>query len=174
MPSEHHADGIGKPSKSQRKREARALFDLGRELVGLNRAALAKMPLDESLRQAVMEARAITAHVAHKRQLQYVAGLLRQRDAAPILAAVEALRAEGRQNAARHHRVEVWRDRLLQDGDGAVRDLLEQRPGIEAQALRQLLRNATREAERGQPPAAARKLFRFLRDIDTLEALPPA
>ena len=59
------------------------------------------------------------------------------------------------------------------DGDAAVGALLERRRDTDAQAIRQLLRNARREADRGKPPAAARSLFRLLRDMDLAEALPP-
>ena len=61
----------------------------------------------------------------------------------------------------------------VEDGDPAVGALLERRRDTDAQAIRQLLRNARREAERGKPPAAARSLFRLLRDMDLAEALPP-
>lgn len=162
------------PSKSQRKRDARALFELGRELVGLNEATLSTMPLPEKLREAIEEARAINAHIARKRQLQFIGGLLRNIDAEPIRDALEQRRQEARQVAVRHHRVEAWRDRLLQEGDQAVQVLVKSHPFIETQSLRQLMRNAEREAKLGKPPAAARKLFRLLRDTDSKQPLPPA
>ena len=39
--------------------------------------------------------------------------------------------------------------------------------------IRQLLRNAAREASRNKPPAAARSLFKLLRELDEAEPLPP-
>jgi ribosome-associated protein len=51
--------------------------------------------------------------------------------------------------------------------------LLDARRDIDAQSLRQLVRNAGREAAAGKPPASARKLFRLLRDSDERDALPP-
>jgi ribosome-associated protein len=162
------------PSKSQRKREARALFDLGRSLVGLDSTTLQRLPLEARLREAVDQARGIRAHVAHKRQLQYIARLLRSIDAEPIHAAIEALRSEARRQAATHHRIEAWRDRLLAEGDAALPELLAVCGHGEAQTLRQLVRNARREAELDKPPTAARKLFRLLRDIQAQQPLPPA
>jgi len=161
------------PSKSQRKRDARALFELGRDLTRLASSALGRLPLDPEIREAVDEARRITAHVAHKRQLQYLARLLRSVDVEPLLAAMEQAQGEARQLTARQHRVEQWRDRLLAEGDEALGALLGALPGLEAQALRQLVRNAQREAQQGKPPAAARKLFRLLREIDSRTPLPP-
>lgn len=160
------------PSKSQRKRDARALFDLGRELTRLSRSELGRLPLDPAIREAVDEARRITAHVAHKRQLQFLARLLRGADIEPLREAMEQVQGEARQLTARQHRVEYWRDRLLEDGDSALGALLAAVPGADGQALRQLVRNAAREAERGQAPTAARKLFRLLREIDSNTPLP--
>lgn len=162
-----------RPSKSQRKREAKALFDLGSDLVRLDQGLLSRMPLPDDVLAAVRDARAIKSHGARKRQLQFLGGLLRRIDPEPIIEAMDELQAEGRRHAARFHRVEAWRDRLLADGDAAVRELVTQRPGLPVQPLRQLLRNAAREADQGRPPAAARKLFRLLRDLDAGEALPP-
>lgn len=162
------------PSKSQRKRDARALFELGRSLVDLNAAALQRLPLEPRLREAIDEARGIRSHVAHKRQLQYVARLLRSIEADPIQAALDALRSEARRQASAHHRIEAWRDRLLAEGDAALPELLAVCGHSEAQTLRQLVRNARREAELDKPPAAARKLFRLLREIEAQRPLPPA
>ena len=160
-------------SKSQLKREARALFDLGRQLVGLDPAVLKGLPLDARLADAVEAARAMRAHGARKRQLQFIARLLRNLDAEPVREAVEALGAAARQSAAGHHRVEAWRDRLLEAGDTAVTELVAAHGAANAQALRQLLRNARREAQLGKPPASARKLFRLLREMDDGAPLPP-
>lgn len=161
-------------SKSQRKREAQALFELGRELVNLDAATLGDMPLPRRLREAIAGARAIKSHIAHKRQLQFIGGLLRNLDVDPIRSALEQQRMKARQVTARHHRVEAWRDRLLRDGDRAMQALVDGHPLTEIQTLRQLMRNANREAKLGKPPAAARKLFRLLRDIDARHPLPPA
>lgn len=164
----------GDISKSQRKRAAHAVLELARELVDLNDSRLERVPLDDAIRDAVRETRAIRSHVARKRQLQYLAKLLRRDDTGPITEALDDMRNEARQGVARHHRAESWRDRLLRDGDAALSELLEKRPGMESQAIRQCIRAATREAAAGKPPAAARRLFRLLLDLDTSEALPPS
>lgn len=174
MAQDSSGENESRPSKSQLKREARALFELGRELVSLDRSTLDRMPLEERLRDAVEAARKIKSHIAHKRQLQRIAGILRTIDPEPLRAALEARQIEARQLTIRHHRVEAWRDRLLADGDTALQELLAQFQVSDGQALRTLIRNARREAERGKPPVSARKLFRLLRDIDETHPLPPA
>jgi len=160
-------------SKSQRKRDARALFELGRDLVALDTATLNRLPLEAPLRDAIGQARDIRSRIAHKRQLQYIARVLRGMDAEPIRAALEALHTEARRQTTVLHRIEDWRDRLLAEGDAALAELLGLYGPAEAQALRQLIRNAQREARLGKPPAAARKLFRLLRELDARHPLPP-
>ena len=162
-----------RPSKSQRKREARALFELGRTLVELPPSRLGAVPLDADLLKAIEFTRSVTAHVARKRELQHLAKLLRRIDAAPIRDALEAMDNEARQLTARHHRAERWRDRLIDEGDAAVSALCEARDDVDVQALRQLIRNAQRERRRDKPPAAARSLFRSLRELDERTPLPP-
>jgi ribosome-associated protein len=51
-------------------------------------------------------------------------------------------------------------------------ELLEQSPDINVQTLRQLIRNAKKEAKLGKPPAASRKLFKLLRETDEQNPLP--
>jgi len=65
-------------SKSQRKREAQELKSLAAELIGLSKARLERVPMEDSIREAVEEARLIRSHVARKRQLQFIAKLLRR------------------------------------------------------------------------------------------------
>jgi ribosome-associated protein len=125
------------------------------------------------LREAIDQARRIRSNVARKRQLQFVAKLLRRTNADPITEAMEALEQAGRQVAARQHRAERWRDYLLEAGDPAVGELLQVRRGADAQAIRQFIRKARSEVAHDRPPAASRSLFRLLRDMDEDEQLPP-
>lgn len=162
-------------SKSQRKREARALFDFGRRLVELPEPVLRELPLEPSLLEEILFARGITARVARKRQLGFLARRLRNADLEPVAAALDARQDAARQLTARHHRAEAWRDRLLADTPDAdaLGTLIEARRDLDAQTLRQLVRNARRESGANKPPAAARKLFRLLRDGDERTPLPP-
>ncbi len=85
---------IDKPSKSQRKREALALQDLGATLVTLKPTQLEKIPLPEELREAVLAARQMTQRGARKRQLQYIGRLMREIDPEPIRAALGLAKPE--------------------------------------------------------------------------------
>ena len=81
-----------KPSKSARKRAYLALQELGEELITLRESELQAMPLDEDLRDAVLEARRIKAHGALRRQKQYIGKLMGRIDPEPIREALARLR----------------------------------------------------------------------------------
>ena len=160
-------------SKSQRKRDAQLVKSLALELIRLSSSQLAKVPLEASIREAVQEAKQIRSHVAGKRQLQFIAKQLRRIDVTAIRKAFDSFQNKARQLRLRQHRVENWRDFLLESGDAALGKLLQQGHAADSQAIRQLIRNAQREASRGKPPASSRALFRLLRDMDENEPLPP-
>ncbi len=158
------------PSKSQRKREAEELKDLGDHLVGLPEAELAALPLPEKLRDAVELARRITAHGGAARQRQLIGKLLRHTDVSHIRAAIDAQLVDQRIQAREFHRIETWRNRLIAEGEEAVAALLATAQGLDARALRALVARARHEAAHGRPPVASRELFRWLRtalaDVD--------
>lgn len=151
-------------SKSQLKRESHALTDLGKELVELHPNKLKKIPLDESIQDAIALAQRVNKRGGRKRQLQYIGKLLRSAEIEPILAAMDRLKLDTAQENARLHRLEQWRDRLLEEGDDALGELLSDHPDADRQHLRQLLRNAQKEQTQKKPPKSARELFKYLRD----------
>lgn len=156
------------PSRSEQRRAALEVLELGEQLVALSAAQLAKLPIPDDLLPHIREAQRITSHVAHKRQLAFLAKQMRREDDATLEAIRDALDAGGeasRRETAVLHRVEAWRDRLLADGDAALTALLDEHPGADRQRLRQLARNAIEERNRNKPPHAFRELFRELRDL---------
>ena len=65
------------------------------------------------------------------------------------------------------HELEHWRSRLLKEGDAAIGEAMLEFVGADVQQLRQLIRDAKREIEQEKPPAAARKLFQYLKRYQT-------
>lgn len=169
MPSDFEHDNdeeeIIYVSKSQLKRESNALQALGEELVDLPAAKLERIPLPQELAEAVALAQRIKARGGRKRQLQYIGKLMRRLDEAPIRQAMDQLKGESARKTAHLHKVERWRERLLDEGDSALAELLEEYPTADRQHLRQLMRNAQREKKQNKPPKSARELFRSLRDL---------
>ena len=153
-----------KPSKTQRKREMHELQELGARLVELNSEQLAEVGLPEDLRDAIEHVRRMTKHEARRRQMQYVGKLMRSVDPGPIREKLKVWDGVSAEHIAQQHRVERWRDRLLED-EGAVDELVRAHPGIDARRLRALTRKAREERSAGAPLRAYRELFRALREI---------
>src|SRR4030081_933539 len=102
-------------SKTSRKREARQLQDVGAALVKLNAEQLARIDLPQALRGAVIESQRLTRHEAIRRQKQYIGKIMRNIDAEPILAQLEALEAPSKRQTALFHLAERWRADILAD-----------------------------------------------------------
>lgn len=162
---DYFEDGENWISKSQRKREAHALQDLGEKIIKLSQADFEKIPMEEDLRDAINAARNMKKHGALKRQIQYIGKLMRKIEAEPIQAAYEAVTNHYRHDVKQFHHLENWRDRLLFEGDKALGDLLEEYPHADRQHLRQLIRNAKKESQQNKPPRSARELFQYLKTL---------
>lgn len=153
------------PSKTRRKKDMQALQELGERLVALSPERLVRVPLPESLADAVREAQRITKHEARRRQMQYIGKLMRGVDPAPIEAQLEAFAGTSREEVARQHRIERLRLELLED-EGVLHRIASTWPGADLQHLRVLRRNAIKEKEQNRPPRAFRELFKVLRELD--------
>lgn len=151
-------------SKTRRKLEMHALQALGEALVALPEARLSSFDLPADLLAAIREARDIRAHGALRRQLQYIGKLMRGIDPGPIRARLAALEGSSRAATAELHRLERWRERLL-DEPAALEELLAMRRVGDVQSLRATLRAAIAERAAGKPPKHQRELFRRLREI---------
>jgi ribosome-associated protein len=159
----HEALTDARISKTRRKNEMNALQNLGAELVKLSRERLEKMDLPERLFQELLEAQRITANGAIRRQMQFIGKLMREVDAEPIAEQLAAIKGESAAAKAEFHALERWRERLLED-DEALTEWLARHPDTDAQQMRQLIRNARKEAAETKPPKSSRQLFRLLRD----------
>jgi ribosome-associated protein len=62
-------------------------------------------------------------------------------------------------------RLEAWRDSLINEGNQAIENFLSDYPMADRQQLRNLQRQANRELELKKPPAAARKMFQYIRSL---------
>lgn len=153
------------PSKSELKRQVRELQDLGDDLVALPPVEFDALDLPDDLRDAVIEGRRITAHGARVRQRLYIGKLLRRIDVEPIRAALGRRAEIDRQRIHREHVIEQWRTRLLADEPAAWTELGARVPPGDLQQLRSLVRQARAERDATRPPAAARQLFRRLREL---------
>lgn len=160
------------PSKTALKKKAHALQALGLALIRLppERRSLAPMP--ETLRDAVEQCPAIRSREAQRRQLQLIGKLLRGIDPAPLQAAVDAFAQGKAADAETLHRIERWRDELI-DSDEAITRWMDAFPDTDGQQLRNLIRSARREGAGDDPeqrqPKSYRQLLRMIRQATAME-----
>ena len=156
-------DAARGPSRSQKKREVEALQDLGALLVELPPAQFKRMELPDELRAAVVACRKITQNGALRRQKQFIGKLMRNIDAGPIQAQLDAFQGVNAAETARLHQAERWRDRLLAESE-ALTVFMNDYPAADATRLHQLIRAAHDETAKNKPPRAFRELFQLIRE----------
>ena len=78
-------------SRTQKKKAALSLQDLGKRLVKLSDEQLDQIDLAEDILKAVRAAKTIKKHGPLDRQMQYVGSLMRKYDPAPVREFLDAL-----------------------------------------------------------------------------------
>lgn len=162
--SEPHTPEDDYISKTQLKNHMLALQQLGQKLVNLPDAALAKIPLDEELRDAVLLAQRINRKKdGFRRQLQFIGKLMRQRDTSDIEQALTRLNQQHQSVNQHFHLLERLRDNILQGDEQVIEQALQKHSALDRQKIRQLKRQAHKEQAEQKPPKAARELFQYLK-----------
>jgi len=156
-------------SKTKLKAEADAQQAIGKKLIDLSKDKLTKLNLPETLYEAVLESKRLTANGAIRRQLQYIGRLMRDTDTAPIVEQLDRWEGKHNDENARFHALERWRDRLINESGTSQSNLLQEfvalYPQTDIQQLRNLIRNAQKEQLANKPPKSSRELFKLLRDV---------
>jgi len=152
------------PSKSARKRAALDLQSLGEALIELSPSQLDALDLPERLHDAIVAARSIVSRGARVRQRQLIGKLMRTVDPEPIRAVLARRRDADRARLRDERHIELWRERLLSDDPRAWSELAGSHPQA-IDELRSLAGQARAERASARPPAAARRLFRRLREV---------
>ena len=156
-----------RPSRTQKKKAVEALQKLGERMVSLSREQLAGMDLPRELLEAVVFAQRTSKHGARRRQMQYIGALMRDVDSEAIRNALAAIDAGEYELQKRFHLAEAWRDGLVRGDDALINTIVARCPAADRQRLGQLARSARKKGstQARQTPAAARKLFRYLREL---------
>jgi ribosome-associated protein len=144
-------------SRSKQKRAGDRSARLANTLMKLPGPKLAKLKLDEELREAVDRARAVPSHIARRRAERTLAGELRRHDLEELDDQLAKLEQGSSAETRQFHEAERWRARLIEE-PGA----LEEFPGGSDDKLPSLIDAARRERDTGLPRGAARQLFRHV------------
>jgi ribosome-associated protein len=153
-------------SRTAIKKEVEALQVFGTQIVELSDKYLSRIPLEGRLAEAVQEARGMRHREGRRRQLQFIGKLMRDAEnIEEIKEAYERVMSIGQENTKAQKQAELWRDRLLKGNNDSLQAFVDEFPNSDIQHLRQLIRNAQKELSQQKPPASARKLFRYIREL---------
>lgn len=161
-------------SKTEQKKAMERLQALGERLAELRIERLKKMPVTERLIVAIEDLKKLKSMEAIRRQKQYIGKLMRDEDEAAILNILNPLA-----NPALNRQMEVLLEKMLEQGDSAINDVVRRYPTAERHTLRQHVRATLKEkqlieekpealqAEMERP--ARLKLLTYLREIAALK-----
>jgi ribosome-associated protein len=139
---------------------------LGESLLPLNDRQLEQLPIeDQELLSVIRECREIRSNSARKRHLQYIGKLMRHIDSTALEQALLELHSTHQQGVAEFHDLEQLREDILSAGISGVELAMTRFPEADRQQLRQFILQHQREIQRQKPPAASRKLFRYLKEL---------
>ncbi len=154
------------PSKSQLKRESHHLIDIGEEILQLSREDSRSLDLPDELDEAIATALKIKSRSGLKRQRLYIGKLLRSMDSEDIEAQLRKIQHRHDTNTAQFKRLERWRDSLIENDKQTLNEVISRFPEVDRQHINQLIRAAHQEMKKEKPPAASRKLFKYLRELE--------
>lgn len=153
-------------SKSEMKREAQRMHDLGRKLSELNPKRWPELPISETLHNALKENVRLTSMEAKRRHLNFIAKIIWNENLDALHAALDLIDPSTEAYGRIQKQLEQWRERLLQEPQ-ALNQFIEAYPEVDRQQLRNLLRNAIKELQQApdKPSPSSKKLFQFLKQI---------
>jgi len=154
------------PSKSQVKRDCQNLIDLGEEILKLKKEEILSLDLPDELEEAVTTALKIKSRSGLKRQRQYIGKLLRSVANEDIESKVRKIQHRHDTNTAQFKRLEKWRDNLIENDKNTLNEIISRHPEVDRQHINQLIRAAHKEKQSEKPPAASRKLFKYLSELE--------
>lgn len=152
-------------SRTQMKKEVKALQELGEELLELSIDQLKRIDMPGELLSAVEEAHQMPQHEARRRQMQYIGKLMRKIDTSPIEKAIHNVRQGDYLKAIEIKKAERWRDELSDGNMEIIEEIISASPKAQRQRLAQLARNAQKAKDGGKEKKASRALFNYIKEI---------
>ena len=86
-------------------------------------------------------------------------------DVDPIREALDKIENNHNQQQAMLHKIEKVRDELVEKGDVALTNLLNDYPNGDRQQLRNLIRSAQKEREQNKPSKTYREIYQMLKTL---------
>jgi len=156
-----------RPNKEQIKRDIAEIAKLAEEMTHLTEAQLASMKMPDQIESAIVAAKKMpSTKPARKRQLKYITAKLRDIDLEKVTEVIGRIKTKSAHGVREHHQAEQWRDKLIAcENNDVLTELLNEQPTADRQHLRQLQRNAQKEAKAEKPPKSSRLLYKYLKEL---------
>ncbi|MDJ0621486.1 MAG: ribosome biogenesis factor YjgA [Desulfocapsaceae bacterium] len=168
---------VEKISRSEQKRLYKQVEQLASELADLSDADLRKLPADSEIKEEIKKCRGLKTG-ARKRQIKYLAKVLRQVSLDEIYIFLKNRKDSDLQKNQRFHQAERWRDVIINEAleeaeecrrqqisfepaypSGLIPDIIEELPGIDEKDLRR----CAYEYVRTRNKTHYRELFRMIK-----------
>jgi ribosome-associated protein len=153
-----------RPNKTKLKRDLKVMHGLGKQLVELAPSRLPEITLSERMLEAITLAKRLKK-AALQRQLRFISGIIGEEDVDLINTQLKQIALPQQQQNEEFHQIEEWRDKLIAGDDNLINELVNQLENVDRQHLRQLVRNASKEAQLNKPPKSSRLLFKYLKEL---------
>ena len=152
-------------SRSQKKRDYDEVKNLVGQLIELGSRQLSHIPLSDSVRAEILDAQKMKKS-SLKRQQRFIASRMDTED----MQAIRAALAEGPQQISTEEDVpddaERWGSELISKDDQFLGEFVDQHPEVDRQRLRQFVRNARKERDRGKAGKSAGLLVEYLKSVN--------
>ncbi len=157
----------GRPSKTEQKKAVQRFAALGEQLASLSVNQIKKLPIDEALKDALLELGKISAFEARRRQFQRIGKLLRHEDESVLMAALSP-----RQGAKKQAQLMRWFDRLLEQGDQALNEFVRTYQAADRHTLRQhvlrMQRDLAKNSDEATLQQSRQKLTNYMQQVAIL------
>ena len=148
----------GRASKTEQKKAVQRMAALGAQLAELPKKQLEQLPVEERLIEALLDVQLISSHEARRRQFQRIGKLLRNEDETIILSYLTP-----QQGAKKTAQLQRWVDRMIAQGDPAIKEFIKTYNAAEHHAIRQHILRIQRDIQKqlGDEAVAESKLKLF-------------
>jgi len=151
-------------NKKAEKRELFALRHMAKTMMGFSDSIIETLPIEERFKIELIAAKKMKKG-ALRRQMLLLERLMRKEDKAIAQEALDKHLNPHRESVQMFHQLEEWRDALIAGNNDVLDSLVTRYELFDRQHVRQLVRNAAKEATLSKPPKSSRALFKYLKEV---------
>lgn len=150
-------------SNTKLKQAQKDIEEVGKKIVELPLSQINSFNFPKPLHDAIITARGFS-HSAYNRQLKFIRKLLAKEDMDAVQHTLNLFTLKASKDNAIFNKLEVWRDKLIAGDDSIIDSIAEINYDVDRQYIRQLVKNAQKEARQEKPIKSGKLLFKYLRE----------